>query len=233
MKFLNYLIWLLFPKRCACCNNIVKRNENLCEDCNKNIERITKLCIKCGCDKKHCCCGRFTYHFRGLVSPFNFGDVSSKGIYILKFGGSTENADFFAESMAKTVIENYSNIKFNYILSVPLHPLNKFKRGYNQSEILARKISKILGVPYVNYLKKIKRTKPQHKSNFKDRFSNIKDAYVCKNFKANNVLLVDDIKTTGATLDECARQIMFAGANNVYCVTALSNYKKQGLKNKE
>lgn len=226
MGFIKYLLWLLFPKRCASCGEIIKRKEVLCAECTDKIEWLKKPCLTCGCDKKHCECFRHTYHFRAAVAPFNYGDYSLSAILNFKRNDNLENADFFVEHMAKAVSEYYSGIKFDYVVCMPMHPLKKFRKGYNHSEVIAKKISKIIGVPFYDCLRKIKMGKSQHSTEYKERFSNVRGAYSSIKIKANNILLVDDIKTTGASLDECARQLMFAGAHNVYCVTALSNHGK-------
>jgi ComF family protein len=228
---IKYILWLLFPSRCACCNVLIEKDKHLCEDCSSKIERIKRLCTVCGSDKRGCVCKYRTYHFKGAAAPFNHGDVSKQTINNFKFRGNIEVAEFLSEEMVKSVREAFGSVKFDAVLSVPMQRLKKILVGFNQSEVLARKIAKSLGVPYKNNLKKLKRNKTQHEMSFKDRMLNVKGVYGCEAIEAENVLLVDDIKTTGATLDECARQIMFAGARNVYGVTAVSNfYKKQQLK---
>ena len=231
MRMIKYILWLLFPSRCASCNTLTVRNKRLCENCSSKIERVKRLCAVCGSDKRGCVCKFRAYHFKGAASPFYHGEISKQTVNNLKFRGNIEVAEFLSEEMVKSVNEAFGEVKFDAVLSVPMQRSKKILVGFNQSEVLARKIAKALAVPYRNNLKKLAKNKAQHEMNYKDRMFNIKGVYGCKAIDAENVLLVDDIKTTGATLDECARQIMFAGARNVYCVTAVSNfYKKQQLK---
>ncbi len=226
-KFLDYILWLIFPQRCAVCNKIIYKDEKLCADCNKNIERIDKLCTICGSDKKFCICKKRVFHFRGATAVFNHGDYSKQAINFFKFRGNSEISNFLSEEMTKNIKENFSETKFDYIVPVPMHPLKKISKGFNHSELIARKISRELDIPFSSSLKKVKYGNPQHKSSYDKRRENVKGAYVSEKLTARNVLLIDDIKTTGSTLDECARQLMFAGARNVYCATAISNsYRK-------
>lgn len=226
-KFLDYVLWLIFPQRCAVCNKVIYRNQKLCTDCNENIERIKKVCTVCGSDKKFCVCKRRVFHFRGATAVFNHGDYSKQAINFFKFRGNSEISNFLSEEMISNIKENFTEIKFDYVVPVPMHPFKKFLKGFNHSELIARKIAIGLEIPFSAPLKKIKYGKTQHKSSYTKRRENVKGAYHSEKLKAKNVLLIDDIKTTGSTLDECARQLMFAGVRNVYCATAISNnYRK-------
>ncbi len=222
-KLVDYLLWLLFPKRCAICNKLLKRTEHLCAECEEKIERIDKVCNICGNDKRCCVCKWQVFHFRGATAVFNRGEFSKEVINFYKFRGNSEIANFLSPIMANAVKESFSDVNFDYITCVPMHPIKKFIKGFNHSELLARKISKELNIPFLNVLSKTNYKISQHTSSFEERRENVKNLYVSKEILCENILLVDDIKTTGATLDECSRQLMFAGAENVYCVTALGN----------
>ena len=227
-KLIKYILWVFFPSRCGCCNKIIKRNEHICPDCDKVLERTKKPCSVCGYEKTSCVCSHRAFHFVSAAAPFNRGEYSKELVNNFKFRGNIVVADFLSENIAEAVKQRFPEVNFDFITSVPMYPFKKFANGFNQSEILARKISCLLNVPYKECLHKVKRNKTQHKSPFKERFDNVKGVYECDKISAENVLLVDDIKTTGATLDECSRQLLFGGAHKVYCVTAISNnYKKQ------
>lgn len=223
-KIIEYILWLLFPKRCAVCNVLINKGQMLCKDCSDNIERIKKVCIVCGNDKKFCVCKRRTFHFRGATSVFNHGDYSKQAINFFKFRGNSEIANFLSYEMIINIKENFQDIKFDYVIPVPMHPFKKFIKGFNHSELLAKKIACGLGVKYASPIKKLRFNTTQHSSTYQKRRENVKGLFCCEQIKAKNILLIDDIKTTGATLDECARQLMFGGVHNVYCATAVSNY---------
>ena len=227
MRFIKYLLWLMFPKRCACCDKVIKREQNICDECSTNLERNKKICIKCGSDKRYCVCKFRTYHFKGCVGPFDKNDESMQVIRHFKNDDNTDVASFLVEEMMPTISDYYNDVKFDGVCAVPAHWTKKFYKGYNQSEVLARKIAREMEVPYLDNLYKSRKTKVQHKLKPQERYDNVKGAYLCKPLRnCKNILLVDDIKTTGATLDECSRQIMFAGAENIYCATAILNNSK-------
>ena len=239
MKFnvlLSKLISFLYPNKCICCNKIIEDGTFLCEDCDKEILRNDgKICTWCGLDEKLCRCKFFVYRFRKVVAPFKNDGIIKTAFYDFKFRNRTYCSHFFAENMADYVIRYYPEIKFDAICAVPMHYFDMVGSGYNQSEILAKEIGKRLGIKFDGkaiYAHKKKTN--QHKIQVvNDRFNNIRSRYYFKN-KNNyrNVLLVDDIKTTGATLDECARQLMLAGSENVYCITALVSEPKLKKKTK-
>ena len=108
---------------------------------------------------------------------------------------------------------------------MPMHRLRLLKRGFNQSRVLAEKICEILSIPLIDTLICLKAGPRQH-----DLFG--KERYAAKgSASGKTLLLVDDIRTTGATLDECAGQLFSAGAEAVYCVTALITEKKKTKEN--
>ena len=130
--------------------------------------------------------------------------------------------DFFAQEMANTINKRFKNVEFDAVLPVPMHIKKLRKRGFNQSEMLARNVSEKLGVPYENKLLfQGKCTKSQHTLKYKQRLVNVKDAYKVANVPNDykTVLLVDDVLTSGATINECAKKLRINGVQNVYCIT--------------
>lgn len=127
--------------------------------------------------------------------------------------------------MAKAVRREFSNINFDCVCFVPMTLKNKLKRGINQSELLARCIANELNIPlYQNALVKLKQNRVQHNLSRNERIMNVKGVFTASDdVKGKTVLLVDDIKTTGATLNECSRELLKAGAGQVFCVTAVIN----------
>ncbi len=125
-----------------------------------------------------------------------------------------------------TKINEFKNI--DYISYVPMHKSKPKLRGFNQNFLLAKGLSKKLNIPLgKNILLKIKDTKSQSSLNKRDRLLNLKDAFEVSNkaeIKSKNILLIDDIFTTGSTVSECARCLKTAGANKVYVLTVASGY---------
>ena len=218
-----------FPNNCLGCGEVLGDDEYFCDFCYSNFERCVadKICRKCGLPKKHCQCNRRVFHFDACAAPFRNDGPARLAMHKFKFREKPYYGKFFAEQMAIMVKQVYSDREFDFITYVPMNTLHKLRRGYNQSFVLADELSKILNIPiWVNVLKCRRKAKTQHLLSEKERFINVKGKYVCDvSLIGKNVLLVDDIKTTGATLDECAKQLMRSGADSVCCITGLITYK--------
>lgn len=225
MKVFNVVANALFPNRCISCGEIIEREEFLCEYCYEMIELvdIAKICVGCGLYKKDCQCKNRVHHYAGAVAPFENDGVAQQAMYRFKFKKVANGSKFFANEMAKIIKTLYSDIAFDGIVYVPMHPIKQLNRGFNQSEMLARHLAKILKVKLYDRVLSVKRfRKTQHNLPIKERFQNVKGLYSFNyEVTGKTILLVDDIKTTGATLDECAKQLLLAGADNVYCVCGL------------
>lgn len=235
MKILNRMFSLLtdtfYPNKCVCCSDIIDSGENLCAFCREHIERINtdKLCIYCGLEKESCRCQKFVYHFIAVVSPFKYEGIAKKAMHNYKFRGKVYYSAFFAKEMTLAIQKVFPQIKFDGVCYVPTDFFGSIKRGYDQSALLARDISKIMDIPLCGDVLHCRNFYPhQHTSSYDERFKNIKDKYyTVDRINGKNILLIDDVKTTGATLDECARLLLFAGADKVYCATALATFPEK------
>ncbi len=216
-------IYYIFPKRCAICCEVISYRETLCEECEHKIKPLEgKLCVRCGHSLKQCECKRFAYHFRGIAVPFANADSAKQGIYNFKLNKNYDAAKYFGEKMADKVKEVFGGIEFDVVTAIPMYRKKRKFTGFDHAEILATETARNLGIPYKPLLIKTKKNKAQHTLSAKERFENVKGAYIAiRDNSYENVLLIDDIKTTGATLDECARRLMLSGADNVYCATAV------------
>lgn len=237
MAVFKTIVSALFPNTCVGCGTIIPEGEHLCEYCTEIAEKVdfTKSCRRCGSPKKECACSKRVFHFSGCAAPFYNDGVMKDAMYLFKFARKEHIAKFFAERMAITVKSAYSDIDFDIITFVPMSLPKRLKRGFNQSELLAKRLSKILKLPLCDDLLTVgKKSAIQHKLTFDERFKNAKGKFIANkkhSLNGKTVLLVDDIKTTGATLDECAKQLMLLGADEVYCITGLmtaKNKKKEG-----
>lgn len=234
MKFLKVLtdavLSAIYPAKCMGCDDIIPDGENFCDYCYETLPITGKdtLCNVCGCVKKECQCKYRVFHFTGTTAPFYNDGVVKQAMYDFKFHRKLYVADFFAKEMALTVKMQFYGIDFDAVVYVPMLLSKGLKRGYNQSRELAVRIAKILDIHLVeNAIGCNKKKKLQHKTEIKERFQNVKGVYYPNvSLNGRTVLLVDDIKTTGATLDECAKALFKAGADDVYCITALTTKKK-------
>ena len=223
-------LWLVFTNRCKYCNTLVKNNEHLCDDCKENLPIIKgEKCKYCGAEKQRCNCHKHKMEYDGITAPFYYEDSIAKAIRRFKFYGKDVLAEGLAERMADCVKEDFKNVKFDFVCFVPFVLSQKLIRGYNQSELLAERLSEKLGLPLVDVMVKLFETKPQHKMNPRKRAGNVFGVYDInenKDVTGKTILLVDDVRTTGATLNDCARILKIRGADKVYCtVTALAGAK--------
>lgn len=229
------LLDCLYPNRCIACDEIIRENKPLCDYCSIRINNINfkKLCKRCGYEKEYCICGFREFHFSGATCVYKNDGIAKRAYYAYKFGKRLEFAPFFAQKTAEAVIRTFGDIKFDAVCCVPTARRSILKRGFDHSEIIARKISVILKAKYLDGVLKARHFRPmQHKSSLYKRLENVRGKYyTVGKIRAKRVLLFDDIFTTGATLDECARELMFAGAREVYCASVLSTYLIK-LKNK-
>ena len=213
---------LLFPNRCLVCDTVIPDNRYFCKKCEGTLKPImVKVCNRCGCPKTKCQCKRYVYHFRGAAAPFINEDNAKAAIYHYKMLPNIAAADYFSEYMADQFLTQFPEIEIDCVTSVPTNVKKKFAACFDHTAHLAKKTAKHLKLPYKSLLFEKKKRKPQHTLNGGERFENVKNVYKAKKNNYDNVLLIDDIKTTGATLDECARQLMLAGCENVYVLTAV------------
>ncbi len=220
-KIINAFVNALFPPRCFLCDEVISPDKYLCTDCESKIAvPDVKRCIGCGTAAKSCICNHFIYHFDGVISPFFNEGAAKQGIYSFKFFRQRRIAEFYAKHMAETVRKYYSDINFDFITFVCS---SKKNQKFEHCKILAEELSENLNLQIVDALEPSGKPRfIQHKLGFDSRFENVYNAYKVKvNCNQKVILLVDDIKTSGATIDECARQLKFAGAKSVYCITAV------------
>ena len=137
--------------------------------------------------------------------------------------------------MAKAYRRNFSDIVCNTVTYVPMHKSKKRRRGYDQSYLLAKYFAKQIGVKLDKKLiVKHTSSKTQHELSFAERVKNVSGTYaVKKDLYGKTVVLVDDIRTSSSSLNECAKQLKLAGAEKVYCVTALVSMPEKFRKGEE
>lgn len=221
---------LFYPNRCIACREIIDNNKYLCSDCEKNVELFDykKRCKICGLDKENCVCKRYVYYFDGAVCIYKNTDIARKALYSYKFGRRQANASFFALQMTNSVKKEFADVKFDFIVGVPTTIKSRIKYGFSPVNELCFALEELLEVKFLKGILKCRQfNKTQHHLDFSQRFENAGKKFYCDGrINGKTILLVDDIKTSGATLSHCARQLKFAGADKVYCVTALAGVIK-------
>ncbi len=232
------LSWLLFTKKCRYCGKIVKANEYLCNECAENLPVIKgEKCKYCGVEKSRCDCKKHKLGFDGITAPFYYENGIRSCIHQLKFDNKPYLATMLAKNMAKSVREDFVDKNFDFISYVPFSKAQTINRNYNQSELLAESLSKELNIPLENVMVKCFETKAQHTMSIRQRKGNVFGVFDVKtsaDVTDKTILLVDDVKTTGSTLDDCAWILKIRGAKEVYCVTAsIASYKKENKTEKK
>jgi ComF family protein len=140
----------------------------------------------------------------------------------MKYGGRREYAEFFGEEIEKYLGDFIRKVNPDGIVPIPLHKKRFAHRGYNQAELLARVLGTHVELPvYTKMLVRVKNTKPLKLQNPSERQNNLKKAFIMaqNDVKLKTILVVDDIYTTGSTIDEAARVLKENGVENIYFVT--------------
>lgn len=220
---------VLFPLRCPVCDRIVKPyGEKICLECLGKLKPVAApWCMVCGkglqkegelCEE---CTGGKRHAFRRARSLYDYR-TAAKSIYRFKYGGRREYGAFFGKEMARGLGAFVRSVHPDGLVPIPLHKKRFRMRGYNQAEVLARAMGAEMNLPvYADLLVRVKNTAPLKEQNAKERQNNLKKAFlVGKNdVKLKTILLIDDIYTTGATVDEAAEVLLRAGVSAVYVVT--------------
>lgn len=218
---------LLFPRRCPVCDRIVRSfGRKICPECRGRLRVVSApWCMKCGKklrEERELCtdCRRGTHVFLRGRSLYEYADVAPS-IYRMKYGKRQEYAEFFGEEAAKHLAGFIRQVQPDALIPIPLHKKRLRKRGYNQAALLARAVGASAGVPvYEKMMLRIKNTAPLKQQNPEERQNNLKKAFIItqNDVKLNTIIIVDDIYTTGSTIDEAARVWIAAGVPNVYFI---------------
>lgn len=226
-KIKETLFNLLFPRRCAVCDTLISGKEDICTECKGKMHFLPdSVCMVCGKTVKesgiYCYdCGRKEHVFIRNFAVFHYEDIR-ESLYRFKYNGRAEYAGYYAKAAYKRWGRTLKQLGIEALVPVPLHPSRKRKRGYNQAEEVAKKLSELLGIPVYNHLViRQKKTKPLKLLNVSERQNNLKKAFLFRqnDVKLNTIILIDDIYTTGATLDAVAGVCREAGIPWIYTLT--------------
>ncbi|MCX5687099.1 MAG: ComF family protein [Candidatus Omnitrophica bacterium] len=230
---LGNLINLLYPAICrGCSKKIDKFDRNICDNCAKKItERLPPFCIKCGRQLKEgyksiaTCqnCEKDKPFFDRAWSVCHYDNLLKNLIHDFKYKKITSLSTDFTTLIINFMKKHHIGKDSNLILSIPMHPNRLFQREINHADILAKALGKNLGIPYSrNTLKKIKNTSLQSKLKRDARIKNLRYSFYLKNkliVRNKNIMLVDDLFTTGSTVNECSRLLKNSGAGYVEVIT--------------
>ncbi len=211
---------LLFPRWCVGCG---KEGEFICSACHRSLPRIMPpLCPRCGKPQSSgiLCpgCVSWRAEIDGIRSPFRFDGVMRHAIHQLKYRNLRALAQSMAGLMQDYLVAN--PVSGEVMVPVPLHQKRLRERGYNQSSLLAKELGKLINLPVVDdCLIRRRQAPPQARAaTVEERRSNVVDAFSCRDRRLQDkqVLLIDDVSTSGATLDACATVLKANGATSVW-----------------
>lgn len=240
-EIVRLLINYVYPRNITCiiCDNPIKLNNtySLCRDCYKQLHFILDGCNKCGkpiinfnlereslitCNY----CYNKTFYFDKVISCIAYDDISKKLILDYKYKSKTYLCRYIAEIMKEKFL--FENIEADYILYVPLHKKRLRKRGFNQVEKIAKKLSELIDIPVLDCVIRVKNTKRLYNMDKKSRQKELKNGFDVKDniylIKNKNVILIDDIFTTGSTANEISKLLKLNSVNNIYIFTLLTTY---------
>lgn len=197
-----------------CKRQVVFNNGKTCKRCGVGLDGAEDFCGNCAFDK---------IYFDRAYSAFSYEGAVKKAILDMKFHNLGCNAAVFARYLVYLAQTN--DLCYDVVTFVPMSPKSFKKRGYNQSELLAKGFCDILGAEqkFTEALTKTKETVQQEKLGKKERKENLVGCFaVTADVKGKSVLLLDDVKTTGSTINECAKVLKRKGATKVVALTVAS-----------
>ncbi len=223
------LLSILYPRRCPVCGKVVEGEGRLiCPSCIGKFSPVSSpVCKKCGKEiydetLEFCKdCGSRYHAFDHGMALYNYDETARRSISQIKYDNRREYIDFFAYAIALRYADTIRRLDVDGIVPVPIHPSRKRKRGFNQAEILAYELAEKLGLAvYPDMIVRDKKTIPQKDLTASERAKNLKDAFRPGVIPdgVRKILIVDDIYTTGATMDACAGALKDAGVEKVYFV---------------
>lgn len=219
-RLMKIITDIFFPNRCPFCDGFIKWDRLVCEKCENELPFTGKeLCEKCG--KSPCECSELLNYDR-VYSVCYYKDKAKKSVLDLKNSNSSNSAEYFASILYEKILAG--DIKYDYIVPVPMSKSKKRKRGYNQAEEIAVKLSERTGIPVSDsFIYKIENESEQHSLNEKERSEYVKIIFFCNDkaeIKGKKVLLCDDVFTTGSTVSYCSYLLKKLGAEYIGVVVA-------------
>lgn len=229
MNLIETAIDILYPRRCPVCHNVIAPNQNLiCDSCRRKLGFVKEpVCKKCGKpisdgEAEYCFdCSRHKLYFNEGRAVFIYDSNMKQSIYQFKYNNKREYGKFYASEIIKSLQTDISRWKPDALVPIPIHKSKMKTRGFNQAYVLAKELGNYLQIPVRNdILIRNKKTSAQKQLTLDERQINLKNAFkiVQNDVKLNTIILIDDIYTTGSTINEAAKICKEAGIINIYFI---------------
>ena len=229
----NLFLEIFFPGRCAVCDDVLSWGQReICEKCKIQLQYSgDNVCFKCGKSVKeneeYCYdCRQKEHYFKQGAALFPY-EYIRRSLYKFKYSGRQEYAYFYGKQMAYKFRDKKEQWKPEALIPVPVHKKKLKKRGYNQAELIAQELSKYWKIPVITDLVvRCKNTRPMKEIVGTDRQNNLKKAFKLgtNDVKLNTIIIIDDIYTTGSTIDAVSKICLEAGISNIYFLTVSIGY---------
>ena len=240
MNILSRLVNLVYPSKCSFCGKLIsfqKSGINICSECMDKIKFCAsrKRCKVCGTplgNPRYRFCqscfrkakSNICTYYNGITAAVEYDRNSKRGILNLKHARSLSSVNTFSNLITAMVKNDFGGVNFDYITAIPPRRQRMKEIGFDQSGALAKKTAKLLSVKYYpNLFKRIRQTSKQTDLSSFERQQNLND-----NIQGKTILVIDDVTTTGATFNECARVLKLSGAKAVYCAAIATTEKNNG-----
>lgn len=218
---------MLYPKTCCFCGRV--SHQEICDSCKEKVFYIQEpRCKKCGKpiryeEQEYCLdCQKQSFHYVQGRSLWIHKGAVPWSIYQFKYHNRRIYGQFYAQELYRVYGRMIVEWGIDLIVPVPLHWRRRRKRGYNQAEIVAKNLGELTGIPVETGLVIRKKfTEPQKSLNNKERAKNLKGVFEVRKttVRQKNILLIDDIYTTGSTIDEISKILLEKGHNKVWFLT--------------
>ena len=227
---------VVFPRKCPICSKVLEsKKEQICLSCQKILPRVTEpCCARCGkpiaaAEEQYCHDCEEKRRGRDVLKKGSalwvYDSHMKRAMANFKYEGCVEDAVFYVQQLVRFRGQEIMNWRVDAIIPVPLHRRKQWFRGYNQATVLAEELGRHLNLPVLtDMLTRTRYTKPQKGLAPKQRMNNVADAFALtdqgreKAASLSRVLLIDDIYTTGATLEACGEVLKKTGVGEIYFI---------------
>lgn len=231
------LLHLVYPPACSICGKRLSSDGQgillICSDCLMLVKKNrAPYCMRCGrslrghVDTRGACiaCSGRDFHYERSWSCLLYEGAVKEALHLFKYSGMISFINLFGDLLIQFLTDNELVLEgMDAILAVPLHPVKRRERGFNQAELLTAAIIARFALQDVSRsLRRRTATRPQHELDRKERYNNVRGVFEVINpalVCGKNLLIIDDLFTTGATMNECARVLKKAGAHKIHCLT--------------